>query len=188
MNTKDTGGPAFPCHPEIVPHKERDFAGMTLRDYFMAHAPAEPQPWFIPEMPPEPDPGMFFDEHGAWVAEQYKQRYVQWPAVWADEMLKARDRGVGQSENDRRVAACLDALKHVSTEDLESGRMQSLAVRLADAEKQRNELLAALKVVTPYLRCALEYDCDVFGIVHNDAVDAESNASAAIAKATGEPQ
>ena len=33
MNTKDTSGPAFPCHPEIVPHKERDFAGMTLRQY-----------------------------------------------------------------------------------------------------------------------------------------------------------
>ena len=98
MNTKDTGGPAFPCHPEIVPHKERDFAGMTLRDYFMAHAPAEPQPWFIPEMPPEPDPGMFFDEHSAWVAEQYKQRYVQWPAAWAGEMLKARDREGGHAD------------------------------------------------------------------------------------------
>ena len=34
----ETGGPAFPCHPEIIPHKERDFAGMTLRDYFAAKA------------------------------------------------------------------------------------------------------------------------------------------------------
>ena len=33
-----TGGPAFPCHPEIIPQKERDFAGMTLRDYFAARA------------------------------------------------------------------------------------------------------------------------------------------------------
>ena len=33
-----TGGPAFPCHPEIIPHKERAFAGMTLRDYFAAKA------------------------------------------------------------------------------------------------------------------------------------------------------
>ena len=38
MNTKDTSGPAFPCHPEIIPQKERDFAGMTLRDYFAAKA------------------------------------------------------------------------------------------------------------------------------------------------------
>lgn len=29
--------------------------GMTLRDYFMAHAPAEPQPWFEPVMPPRPE-------------------------------------------------------------------------------------------------------------------------------------
>ena len=34
----NTGGPAFPCHPEIIPQKERDFAGMTLRDYFAARA------------------------------------------------------------------------------------------------------------------------------------------------------
>ena len=28
-----TGGPAFPCHPEIIPQKDLDFAGMTLRQY-----------------------------------------------------------------------------------------------------------------------------------------------------------
>ena len=33
-----TGGPAFPCHPEIIPHRDHDFAGMTLRDYFAARA------------------------------------------------------------------------------------------------------------------------------------------------------
>ena len=103
MNTKYTGGPAFPSGDEEIKHSQEYgysiiresralHEGMTLRDYFMAHAPAEPQPWFIPEMPPEPDLGKFFDEHSAWVAEQYKQRYVQWPAAWADEMLKARDR------------------------------------------------------------------------------------------------
>lgn len=27
---------------------------MSLRDYFIAHAPAEPQPWFSPDMPPKP--------------------------------------------------------------------------------------------------------------------------------------
>lgn len=37
MNTKDTGGPAFPCHPEIIHHRD-DFAGMTLRYYFAAKA------------------------------------------------------------------------------------------------------------------------------------------------------
>ena len=34
----ETGGPAFPCHPEIIPHYDHDFAGMTLRDYFAAKA------------------------------------------------------------------------------------------------------------------------------------------------------
>ena len=63
----------------------------------------------------------------------------------ADAMLKARNHSVGQSENDRRVAACLDALKHVSTEDLESGRVQSIGIRLSDAEKQRDELREALR-------------------------------------------
>ena len=88
----------------------------------------------------------------------------------------------------RRVAACLDALKHVSTEDLESGRVQSLAVRLADAEKQRNELLSALQAIIPVLERAFDFDGDVLGIMHNEAVDAELQARAAIAKATGEPQ
>ena len=119
MNEKiNDGGPAFPCHADIIP-KDRDYAGMTLRDYFMAHAPAEPQPWFMPAMPPAPDLSIWVGESGrkydgeraamgseeglrgkvrpvnadayyAWRNEQAKQRYVQWPAAWADEMLKAR--------------------------------------------------------------------------------------------------
>ena len=34
----ETGGPAFPCHADIIPSKDRDYAGMTLRDYFAAKA------------------------------------------------------------------------------------------------------------------------------------------------------
>lgn len=52
---------------------------------------------------------------------------------------------VEQQANARRIVACVNALEHISTEDLESGRMQNLAVRLADAEKQRDELLAFAK-------------------------------------------
>lgn len=29
--------------------------GMLLRDYFIAHAPAEPQPWFQPVVPAQPN-------------------------------------------------------------------------------------------------------------------------------------
>ena len=34
----ETGGPAFPCHADIIPGKDRDYAGMALRDYFAAKA------------------------------------------------------------------------------------------------------------------------------------------------------
>ena len=34
----ETGGPAFPCHADIIPSKDRDYAGMALRDYFAAKA------------------------------------------------------------------------------------------------------------------------------------------------------
>lgn len=112
MTDKDT--PAFPVSEEAL---MRNLIGMTLRDYFMAHAPAEPQPWFEPMLPPKPslapfvsiDGQRFYSEENAaqkaegsyyrsenqeailqWNAESVKQRYVQWPAAWADEMLKAR--------------------------------------------------------------------------------------------------
>lgn len=103
--------------------------GMTLRDYFIAHAPTEPQPWFQPMMPPRPatpfahqclnsddlrdwnnerldyEPDACSPElraYGvrpeaaqsgahAWDKEHEKQRYVQWPAAWADAMLAARE-------------------------------------------------------------------------------------------------
>ena len=35
MSKKETGGPAFPCHPGIDNPK---YDGMTLRDYFAAKA------------------------------------------------------------------------------------------------------------------------------------------------------
>ena len=106
-------------------------ADATLRDYFIAHAPAEPQPWFRPTMPnecpnppPPPDdmtPEEEVDRAGymdgilmvwdvrsnrlatylreyeswrtcrrAWDQDHAKNTYIQWPAAWADAMLKAR--------------------------------------------------------------------------------------------------
>ena len=29
----ETGGPAFPCHADTIPSKDRDYVGMSLRDY-----------------------------------------------------------------------------------------------------------------------------------------------------------
>lgn len=105
MNTKDDGGPAFPgLHPSA--ECRYNDPGMTLRDYFIAHAPAEPQFWFEPVMntpePPKPikkvvrrglDGGEWYDNdaHAEWRKEKGKQTYVQWPAAWADAMLAARE-------------------------------------------------------------------------------------------------
>jgi hypothetical protein len=38
MSNTNTGGPAFPCHPGI---ENPLYDGMTLRDYFAAHATEE---------------------------------------------------------------------------------------------------------------------------------------------------
>lgn len=124
----NTGGPAFPATEEHGCNS--GWTGMDLRDYFIAHAPAEPQPWFFCVMPPPPRRRMgkpdditkeereelaawgdvidaidmkqprartiaedwerYRKEEAAWKREQTKQRYIQWPAAWADEMLRAR--------------------------------------------------------------------------------------------------
>jgi hypothetical protein len=118
---KDDGGPAFPA-PEAGQAHFGDpsaYIGMTLRDYFVAHAPAEPQPWFEPTMSTECPPDDWRSEDGeerftnmyearrvygdsivnsnddaqfAWKCERDKQRYLQWPAVWADAMLEERSK------------------------------------------------------------------------------------------------
>jgi hypothetical protein len=90
----------------------------------MAHAPAEPQKWFKPILPPQPvvpliadiddddlradlhdwssDQGQpqtpegiawvenynrQYEAHLAWIGDQVKQKYVQWPAAWADAVI-----------------------------------------------------------------------------------------------------
>ena len=61
MTKKNNGGPAFPRPignngaSEFVNREVScEAEGMSLRDYFAAHAPAEPQAWFEPTMPPYP--------------------------------------------------------------------------------------------------------------------------------------
>ena len=110
-------GPAFPTTTE---HGfDCGEPGMTLRDYFAAKA----MQGIVSSIDGEAnyqrlrghatDAGLSVSE---WIArDAFKQ---------ADAMLKARNHSVGQSENDRRVAACLDA------------------------QKQRDELLEALKMAT----------------------------------------
>lgn len=92
MSEKDNGGPAFP-----IPGDQYDesFNGMTLRDFFIAHAPTEPQPWFQPVMStpaPEQYSGACYEGSRLekWHEEWSRQRYIQWPSAWADAMLEAR--------------------------------------------------------------------------------------------------
>lgn len=48
--------------------------------------------------------------------------------------------------NARRIVACVNALQHVSTEQLETGELLSVSQRMVDAERQRDALLAALEI------------------------------------------
>ena len=111
------GDQAFP----LVAHEDwkQIHYGMSLRDYFIAHAPANPWPMFAPVTAPRPRPGPWKDDEkdmfyatasaaeracgdcyhcvnqgdlDAWDAEYQLAFHTQWPAHWADAMLKARGR------------------------------------------------------------------------------------------------
>lgn len=75
-----------------------------------------------------------------------------------DNRAQAEARFAGNVENTRRIAASVNALQHVSIEQLESGEVFSLAQRLADAERERDLLLAAL--------CEVERDIEHLRLSH----------------------
>jgi hypothetical protein len=68
--------PAFPqlesdqnCDGNVYHYTPKDGEGMSLRDYFIAHAPAEPHPWFSPIMPTEKPQGY------KWVGDTYSDHH-----------------------------------------------------------------------------------------------------------------
>lgn len=83
MTARDTpgerehGGPAFPVH-DVVRHAPYT-GGMTLQDYFAAHAPAAPAWWW------ESYKGIWKDE-----LDKAAEHEAQWRFVYADAMLKQR--------------------------------------------------------------------------------------------------
>ncbi len=71
----------------------------SLRDQFAIHAPKEPWPWFTPNVPEPPKPRK--DIHGdpTWEYKcdcisydelKKKERILQWPYFYADEMMRQR--------------------------------------------------------------------------------------------------
>lgn len=95
------GGPAFPSE------FDGDHVGMSLRDYFAAHAPKQKWDHFKPVMltpKPEPDWGGIpedqrwdespnnFEEMANWRAEERRQYEIQWPYFYADAMIAERER------------------------------------------------------------------------------------------------
>lgn len=119
MSIKNDGGPAFPMIRDMRSNPDWDYhEGMTLRDYFAAHAPATPWPFYAPVMPEQPDLGPPVGEDGTeyadwkeaeretadcwsyknqsafdqWKVERLRQHWIQWPWFYADAMLAERDR------------------------------------------------------------------------------------------------
>jgi hypothetical protein len=105
---RDDGGPAFPR--ERAAH-----GGMSLRDYFAAHAPTEYPNWYAPTLSPRPAPlfdhdhpnerqcqrefdcrAVNADELSAYDDERRRQYELQWPYAYADAMIAERKKPEGR--------------------------------------------------------------------------------------------
>lgn len=117
MNEK-YGGYAFPVMTERLALSNNDNyvavrepeGGMWLRDYFAAHAPANPEVWFEPDFMEKPQAVYDHDhpnlpicnececlisnwqERSDWCSAYTRALMMQWPYAWADAMLAERNR------------------------------------------------------------------------------------------------
>ena len=97
--------PENPAFPYVVPEDWKELChGITVREYFAAHAPAPPD-WFAPVVPKQPEPiyGVSDAPGGrlqtlesvkqqqAWDRNYLMQQVAQWPWAWADAVLAAAD-------------------------------------------------------------------------------------------------
>lgn len=115
--TRNDGGPAFPKHTQSLAMSDAveswvetlpGSAGMSLRDYFAAHAPTERWRHYWPTpSTPRPDPDWAgipesarqyeaspnnWKELAAWDTEDARQYDLQWPYFYADAMLAERSK------------------------------------------------------------------------------------------------
>ena len=74
MSNTNTGGSAFPLHSEIRPPLDKDWCGMTLRDYFAAKAMQ----------------GLLAQSQGTALGSHVEQA-AEYAYAMADAMLKARE-------------------------------------------------------------------------------------------------
>lgn len=172
---------------------------MSLRAYFAAHAPAEPQEWFVPVMStgrPEPDHAgvepsrrEFVDPHNkhaieAWDREQYKQGYIQWPLAWADEQIAQLNSTQPQHEEQpasvpQYVREAVAAIKTGLTttqarEALGNIAQQQPSPATEQDDTQADPYLRFLSIKKKYPRMGPRFTCEVY-----DALLRESNAEQA---------
>lgn len=78
----DDGGPAFPppWHPEMG-WSPRDAQGMSLRDYFAAHAPPMPD-WFNVAWEPGPDRPEIIDRSPFLQIPRLREAVYAWRKAW----------------------------------------------------------------------------------------------------------
>lgn len=81
--------------------RDSNQTGLSVRDYFAAHAPVLCPRWFAPKMEtdrpkPEHSPIDGLVENSAdldsWNEESMKEASRQWPYAWADMMLAEREK------------------------------------------------------------------------------------------------
>lgn len=102
--TKNDGGPAFPTVNYEKPGNNLGTSimtivgGMTLRDYFAAHAP-EKILWCFKidtsDLGESPDIKALHDwqnKQRIYDKEVNKRRWIVWPYIWADAMLAERNK------------------------------------------------------------------------------------------------
>jgi hypothetical protein len=78
---------------------------MSLRDYFIAHAPPEPAWEFdVPMDCPEPCANTDNKNYWNWKNERCEKQLRMWPGVWADSMLIERERSKHQPPRDETYA------------------------------------------------------------------------------------
>jgi hypothetical protein len=85
MSNTNTGGPAFPCDWDYINSNREAANGMTLRDYFAAHAPITLT-----------DAVEFLDTYGGevtgpWPPQEVLRTLADLRVEYANAMLKARE-------------------------------------------------------------------------------------------------